>query len=128
MRFRNALIKNVLARGVLVNSAADNVLFENVEFDNTEKNGIGTAVECIGTWASDAYLTFRNCKFKGFYNNGYAGLTNRIATQANLPTWGTTENRPVSPPIGWFYFDTTLGKPIFFKTGTTWVDANGITV
>lgn len=42
---------------------------------------------------------------------------------------GTTANRPTGTlPAGLMYFDTTLGKPVFFKSGTTWVDATGATV
>jgi hypothetical protein len=44
---------------------------------------------------------------------------------------GTTANRPVIPAgslrIGISYFDTTLGKPIWWN-GTVWVDATGATV
>ena len=45
---------------------------------------------------------------------------------------GTTTNRPsndflstFNQYIGFKYFDTTLGKPVFWN-GTSWVDANGI--
>lgn len=42
---------------------------------------------------------------------------------------GNTASRPTGTlPAGLMYFDTTLGKPIFFKSGTTWVDATGATV
>lgn len=41
---------------------------------------------------------------------------------------GTTENRPTSlVSVGFQYFDTTLGKPIYYN-GTEWVDATGTTV
>lgn len=40
---------------------------------------------------------------------------------------GTTSNRPTTVNIGYSYFDTTLGKPIWWK-GTVWVDATGTTV
>lgn len=40
---------------------------------------------------------------------------------------GTTANRPTTVNIGYSYFDTTLGKPIWWK-GTVWVDATGTTV
>jgi len=38
-----------------------------------------------------------------------------------------TANRPASPTIGQFYFDTTLGKPIFYS-GSDWVLADGTVV
>ena len=37
---------------------------------------------------------------------------------------GVTANRPNSPVAGQFFFDTTLGYPIWFN-GTDWVDASG---
>ena len=36
----------------------------------------------------------------------------------------TSDNRPASPALGQCYFDTTLGKPIWFD-GANWVDALG---
>jgi hypothetical protein len=45
-----------------------------------------------------------------------------------IPPSGTTANRPVTELlIGQFYFDTTLGIPIWYD-GTNWVDATGATV
>lgn len=40
---------------------------------------------------------------------------------------GKTTQRPSNPPVGFRYFDTDLGKPIFWS-GTQWVDANGTAV
>jgi hypothetical protein len=40
---------------------------------------------------------------------------------------GTTAQRLTVRPIGFAYFDTTLGIPIFWK-GAVWVDASGATV
>lgn len=40
---------------------------------------------------------------------------------------GTTVDRPICGVIGFKYFDTTLGKPIYWN-GTAWVDATGATV
>lgn len=50
----------------------------------------------------------------------------------NVPLSGTTADRPIdnvqSPlPVGKFYFDTTLGYPIWYN-GTDWVDAAGTVV
>lgn len=39
---------------------------------------------------------------------------------------GSTENRPANPEIGDIYFDTTLGKVVYWD-GTKWVDASGKT-
>jgi len=49
-----------------------------------------------------------------------------------VPNSGTTANRPVSSvqvplSIGQFYFDTTLGIPIYW-TGTNWINAAGTVV
>jgi len=42
--------------------------------------------------------------------------------------YGTTTQRPgMSTPSGIAYFDTTLGKPVWFN-GTSWVDATGTLV
>jgi hypothetical protein len=38
---------------------------------------------------------------------------------------GPTLLRPTGVGVGQCYFDTTLGKPVWLKTGTTWVDAAG---
>ena len=40
---------------------------------------------------------------------------------------GSTSGRPSSPTIGYQFFDTTIGKPIWYN-GTSWVDATGTTV
>lgn len=43
-----------------------------------------------------------------------------------LQQTGTTAQRPSPAPwVGFPYFDTTLGKPIWAKTTTSWVDATG---
>lgn len=42
---------------------------------------------------------------------------------------GTTANRPTTNLFpGRPYFDETLGIPIWFKTGSTWVNASGVAV
>lgn len=39
---------------------------------------------------------------------------------------GTTAQRPAkSPFIGFMYFDTTLNRPIWARTSTTWVYSDG---
>ena len=46
----------------------------------------------------------------------------------STPQNGTTANRPTqSLQIGQFYFDTTLGYPIWYD-GTDWVDSSGTVV
>lgn len=42
---------------------------------------------------------------------------------------GTTEERPTTNLMaGQMYFDTTLGYPIWFKSGSTWVNSSGTSV
>ena len=40
---------------------------------------------------------------------------------------GLTSSRPTSPTTGFMYFDTTIGKPVWWN-GVAWVDSNGISV
>ena len=45
-----------------------------------------------------------------------------------VPPAGATADRPISQlQIGQYFFDTTLGIPIWYD-GTNWVDATGATV
>lgn len=59
---------------------------------------------------------------------------NAYGDPANFKTFGTTAERPNSNAIrvGFTFFDTTLGKPIYAKSITgytiTWVDSTGATV
>jgi hypothetical protein len=58
------------------------------------------------------------------YFNTIDNFTQTINTPAN----GATADRPVlNLQIGQFYFDTTLGYPIWYD-GTNWVDATGTVV
>ena len=49
------------------------------------------------------------------------------ATSVSI-TSGTTAKRPTGVAVGFAYFDTTLGKPIYFKSTDVWVDSTGATV
>ncbi|WIF20472.1 hypothetical protein SEA_BERKA_8 [Arthrobacter phage Berka] len=41
---------------------------------------------------------------------------------------GTTAARPTDATVGFEYFDTTLGKPVWLKTApSAWVDSAGVT-
>lgn len=68
---------------------------------------------------------------------GSVDYTNRYKEEVNLeisevgvihpaivPGYGTYSNRPAIRSIGTMYFDTSLGKPIYWN-GTNWVDATG---
>ena len=70
-------------------------------------------------------LKFNICAYD--YREGrYVQNTNYIVA---CPTNKRTANREgtLELSIGYWYFDTTLGKPIYW-TGTAWVDATGATV
>lgn len=41
---------------------------------------------------------------------------------------GTTAQRPVAPVTGQRFYDTTLGKPIWWHSSGVWKDAAGTTV
>ena len=64
-----------------------------------------THVKTIQNPAINDRLTFRP-------NPGYAKI-------------GPSNSRPVSPPIGFIYFDTDYGYPIFY-TGSHWVKSDGL--
>ena len=56
----------------------------------------------------------------------FSNVTNAFET---LAITGTTAQRPSPVPyIGCMYFDQTLGKPIWAKTASVWVDAAGTPV
>jgi hypothetical protein len=62
------------------------------------------------------------------YFNQIDSFTQAIA----IPPSGTTANRPVDNvqvplSVGQYYFDTTLGRPIFWN-GTAWINASGTVV
>ena len=67
-------------------------------------------------------------------NYGTAFFKNNAWFDANGrnfgPKFGNTSSRPTnltSADVGYPYFDTTLGKPIYWA-GASWVDATGATV
>jgi len=47
----------------------------------------------------------------------------KISTAAKPST-----DRPTNIGVGYMMFDTTLGKPIWYKGESVWVDATGATV
>ena len=52
---------------------------------------------------------------------------NQLVPRKFVTANGATTARPVSPVIGQFYYDTTIGKPIWWN-GTLWKDAQNNTV
>lgn len=62
----------------------------------------------------------------------YFTAIDNFTQAAAIPLSGTTVNRPVDSvqlpiPIGQFYYDTTLDRPIWWN-GTVWKKADGTTV
>jgi hypothetical protein len=58
----------------------------------------------------------------------YFSQIDNFAQGVNIPSSGATAGRPITfLVIGQFYFDTTLGIPIWYD-GTNWVDATGTVV
>lgn len=58
----------------------------------------------------------------------YFGQLDNFLTVLSTDSSGTTANRPTAElQTGQYYFDTTLGQPIWYD-GTDWVDATGTTV
>lgn len=59
---------------------------------------------------------------------GILDFFRRVANAINNPDFGSTGARPTTQrTTGQTYFDTTLGKPVWFN-GTVWVDATGTPV
>ena len=58
----------------------------------------------------------------------YFGQVDNFLLVLSTPSSGTTANRPTTDlQVGDYYFDTTLGHPIWYD-GTNWVNATGSTV
>ena len=58
----------------------------------------------------------------------YFNQVDNFTQNITVPPSGTTANRPTERlEVGQYYFDTTLGIPIWYD-GTDWVDATGTVV
>jgi hypothetical protein len=58
----------------------------------------------------------------------YFNQLDNFTQNINIPASGATADRPTtSLQVGQFYFDTTLGYPIWYN-GTVWKNASGTTV
>jgi hypothetical protein len=58
----------------------------------------------------------------------YFNQIDNFTQNVTVPPSGTTANRPTERlEVGQYYFDTTLGIPIWYD-GTNWVDATGTVV
>ena len=63
---------------------------------------------------------FSGCPSYSFDNN-VSVLGNNVLTNQN----GGTSSRPISPSTGQLYFDSDIGKPVWYN-GTQWIDATGV--
>ena len=88
-----------------------------IKYDYTLSDDITIPANCILEFDGGS-LT------EGEYNLSLAADTIVIDS---LHASGSTANRPTIISVGFRYFDTTLGKPIWHN-GTGWVDATGATV
>lgn len=111
------------------------------KYRNNHSRWIKTAIMIDSNWGSD----WSTQNFSDGYMNGAFKITNEGLEYWNHNTWaragdglpvtsnrkGKTTERPTlstaSSHFGFQYFDTDLGKPIWWN-GTSWVDANGETV
>jgi hypothetical protein len=62
----------------------------------------------------------------------YFGQVDNITQALTIPDSGVTADRPISTTliklqIGQYYFDTTIGRPIWWN-GTNWINAAGTIV
>jgi hypothetical protein len=58
----------------------------------------------------------------------YFNTIDNFSQNITVPSSGPTANRPIDVlQVGQFYFDTTLGIPIWYN-GTVWKNASGTTV
>jgi hypothetical protein len=58
----------------------------------------------------------------------YFNQIDNFTQNVTIPPSGVTASRPTERlEVGQYYFDTTLGIPIWYD-GTNWVDATGTTV
>ena len=87
-------------------------------------------------------IVFINCKDVTLnkHNERYKISTATMEGNEVLRTLGATANRPKRAHVGFDYFDTSLGKPVFVKTKAVldvsgaittpavWVDGAGTTV
>lgn len=95
----------------------------NTATQNSDESGLYTN----GALNFDTIVSFPIIKNNSIYKGTYKlmvkdenGNTNVLLTGKN----GTTANRPSNPLTGEIYYDTTLGKPIWWN-GYAWVDASG---
>jgi hypothetical protein len=99
---------------------------------STKKTGVTRPTRAPSLLAAPAqyqqlYIDQLNNAIRLYFNQ-----VDNFSQSILVPNSGSTADRPVTStqvplPIGLFYFDTTLGYPIYWD-GTQWVDATGTPV
>jgi hypothetical protein len=99
----------------------------NATFARARNFADSADINLIGANASDK-IVFGSLPQDATVPTDNADLSNKKYVDDAAPIWasGVTGSRPTGV-IGLRYFDTTLGKPIWFD-GTNWVDATGAIV
>lgn len=112
---------------VYIENNGDVILGRKYTFGTTQQTGMIYIPECAGipTGIPTAYTGKVSLLFNSTDNilNVYNGAWKKFQSIIS----GITGSRPTVTDIGYQYFDTTLGKPIWWK-GAVWVDATGATV
>jgi len=119
-------IRDTGSHGIDLGSGATNTLIDNCHIYNNGGDGISDGG--VDTIVSDNYI--EGASGQELTNKDYTddAVADKATEQyADVFPPGTTANRPGSPSTGGRYFDTDLGKPIWYD-GTDWVDATGTIV
>jgi hypothetical protein len=88
------------------------------------------ALALTPTQFSQVHFDLFNNQLRVYFNTLDAAnvQTQQAITTLSTPSAGTTALRPsTSLQVGQFYFDTSLGIPIWWN-GSNWVDATGTVV
>ena len=99
-----------------------NVGSEEAMVIDIDDGTIGLRAAGIGT--AGASIPFQEVRYNGKSHTFYH---NQATSQGVVWQNGSSAGRPAAPVTGQRYFDTTLGKPIWYN-GTNWVDAQGTVV
>jgi hypothetical protein len=97
---------------------------------NTITTSKAPALTLTPTQFSQVHFDLFNNQLRVYFNTLDAAnvQTQQAINTLSTPSAGTTALRPTtSLQVGQFYFDTSLGIPIWWD-GTNWVDATGTVV
>ena len=103
--------KQIKPYGVFVNGLTNNI---NVLHSNNISTG------------NDGILYYNGTRFSTFLRKGVDYDNNN----AGINRFGVSDNRPINPITGTVYYDTIVGKPLWYN-GTTWItypDSSGSTM